>query len=145
MQENHSSSTLSLSQRAYLIAESFRQISHEVFIAYLFTILLLNIKDPKDIAAFNIVVISAIVLLLYIRARTFYRNFDHWNEDYLQQEYVLIFSTTIQKGNTSVEKVLNLTSQIFPELRPDYLNIRFRRPRRNYRYPHHNITVHDLN
>jgi hypothetical protein len=49
-----------------------------------------------------------------------YKKLDEWNEDYLEQTYVLIFDTTIPQGANTGEKILNLARVIFPELTSGY-------------------------
>ena len=47
-----------------------------------------------------------------------YKKLQEWDEDYLESAYILIFDTTIPKGDSTGEKVFNL-AKLFPELRAD--------------------------
>jgi hypothetical protein len=47
-----------------------------------------------------------------------YRRLSEWNEDYLQSAYILIFDTTLPKGEPSGKRLLYLACMVFPELRP---------------------------
>jgi hypothetical protein len=38
----------------------------------------------------------------------------------LEQSYIIVFDTTIPKGNTISEKVLNLAQAVIPELTREY-------------------------
>lgn len=64
--------------------------------------------------------ISAYVLGWFaVKAPHAYRKLQEWDEDYLESVYIIIFDTTIPKGNTAGEKVFNLSKLVFPELRSD--------------------------
>jgi hypothetical protein len=62
---------------------------------------------------------SYIVGWFLIKAPHFYKKLEEWDKDYLHSAYILIFDTTIPKGNSTGEKVLNLAKLVFPELRSD--------------------------
>jgi hypothetical protein len=135
MQQDYGDSNLSISQRAYLIADSLRQTTRALFSVYmtiLFGLLfgiLVAYTDQKDTGFYRIwlpyIVVATLPFVIFysIRARQFYRKLRDWNEDYLEQAYILLFTTTVPKGNDAVERVLNLASQILPELSPDYLDL----------------------
>ena len=65
---------------------------------------------------------SPFLIWLLIKSHSFYRELKVWNDQYLQNAYVLVFDTTVPKGNSTAEKVLSLTSLIFPQLRADYID-----------------------
>lgn len=49
-----------------------------------------------------------------------YWDIQYWYHDYLRQTYTLIFETTVPKGRTTGEQILNLAKIVFPELRVKY-------------------------
>lgn len=67
-----------------------------------------------------ILISSYIVGWFIIKARHEYSRISKWNEDYLHSSYILIFDTSVPKGNTTYERVLSLARLIFPELRDDF-------------------------
>jgi uncharacterized membrane protein (DUF485 family) len=138
LQEDYQDSRISLSQRAYIIADSLRETSKAVFLAFimmlfylLFVLLALFVPSATGVQAtleflrfwipFTIVIISGLMIWYYQRARKGYRQLNDWNKDYLQQAYILTFDTTLPAGNSTGEKVFSLAKLIFPELRSDYV------------------------
>jgi hypothetical protein len=124
--------SLSLSQRAYILADSLRETTHTLFYLFIGIMIYVSFGVPEAYAdnpdidffrfwiTFIIIIFSVTLMWYYIKARRLYKNFKKWNEDYLEQAYTLIFDTTLPKGNTTGEKILNLARAIFPELRSDY-------------------------
>lgn len=70
-----------------------------------------------------LVLSSAISLYIFlwfrIKAPHFYKRLKNWDDDYLESAYILVFNTTLPKGESTAEKILNLAKMVFPELRPD--------------------------
>jgi hypothetical protein len=133
MQAENSQPVGSLSQRAYLIAESLRGGTRELLYllfgmigytligtAYVFLVPE-DTVFPRYWLSVTAIIFSVYAARQYINARTTYRKVDEWEEDYLEQAYILVFDTTIPKGNSSAEKILTLAREIFPELRSDYI------------------------
>jgi hypothetical protein len=60
-----------------------------------------------------------IIIWFVIKASYTYRRLSDWDEDYLHSAYILIFDTTLPKGKSTGEKLLNLSKMVFPELRPE--------------------------
>src|SRR5918994_285103 len=127
-------STLSISHRAYLISASLRRITKVLFAMYFFAITPYVVDmiwsaytNPRGTVSFAgtliLVVPTPFVVWCFYRSRLYFRNFDDWRQEYLEQAYILIFGTTLPQGNTTGEKVLSLARQIFPELRQDYLKL----------------------
>jgi hypothetical protein len=128
--------TLSLTQKAYIIAKSLRAASYWLLILtlslFFFSLLALiswynNITSRTDSSNstgwFLIVIIliaTYIVGWFIIKGRYEYRRLNEWNEEYLHSSYTLIFDTTIPRGNSTGEKILNLAKLVFPELRPTF-------------------------
>lgn len=141
LQENSQDSSVTLSQRAYIISDSLQGTSKAVFgtfILLLFFLLfvLLSLFVPGYQTFFDplhttlqfvrfwipctIILVSALMIWYYQRARKVFRMVSDWNHDYLTQAYILTFDTTLPTGNTTGEKVYSLAKLIFPELRFDY-------------------------
>jgi hypothetical protein len=81
-------------------------------------------STPQNILVLIGVVISFIlaayvIVWFIIKAPHSYRRLSEWNEDYLHSAYILIFDTTLPKGDSSGKKLLNLARMVFPELRPE--------------------------
>jgi hypothetical protein len=117
---------LSLSQQAYVLASSLRGIIDSLallFVAliiyFLFGIL---VEDPLGVLLIIMVIYAPFLAFMLIRSRRFYRELNTWNEQYLQNSYILVFDTTIPQGNSTGEKILNLARLIFPQLRTDYFD-----------------------
>ena len=128
---DESESTLSLSQRAYVHVKSLRSASRWLLILVI-GILFFNVlaiiawinATSKTIEILVSIIIStaisAYVLGWFaVKAPHAYRKLQEWDEDYLESAYIIIFDTTIPKGNTAGEKVFNLSKLVFPELRSD--------------------------
>ncbi|MGC1134804.1 MAG: hypothetical protein WA941_18395 [Nitrososphaeraceae archaeon] len=119
-------SPLSLPQQAYVLANSLRSIIRNLtiffvgIIAYFSLGIILN--DPLFWLVASIILLSPFLIAMIIKSRRIYGELNTWNKEYLQSSYTLIFDTTIPKGNTTGEKVLNLASLIFPQLRADYID-----------------------
>jgi hypothetical protein len=122
-----SQSTLSLSQRAYVIVKSLRGASRWllglVIGILFFNILALIAWLDATLVFVSIVISIAISAYIFgwfvIKAPHAYRKLQEWDEDYLESAYILIFDTTIPKGSSTGEKVFNLAKLVFPELRSD--------------------------
>jgi hypothetical protein len=132
MQEEYKDPAPSFSQRAYLIAESLRATTSILFGLYIIVILSISLgianaySNPQDVRFFKfwlpyiIIVFSPVIAWYFIRSRRYFQRLKEWKDDYLEQAYILVFDTTVPKGNTSGEKILNLARAVFPELRSDY-------------------------
>jgi hypothetical protein len=129
MQETNTDSSLSLSQRAYVIVKALKNVSR--WLLYLVTgILFFNVVSiiALSITRENLVFVTTIISIaisayvfgwFVIKAPHEYRKLQEWDEDYLESAYILIFDTTIPKGTSTGEKVFNLAKLVFPELRSD--------------------------
>jgi hypothetical protein len=129
MSESYSS--LTLSQKAYVNSEFLKAASKWLlalvscitfFSALVLAGLLFTVS--QNIPIFVGVIISFIlavyiIVWFVIKAPHAYRRLSEWNEDYLQSAYILIFDTTLPKGESSGKRLLYLASLVFPELRPD--------------------------
>ena len=126
MQKGNQEPPLSLSQRAYLLAESLKSVISSIAIFFLlllgYFILGIVINDPLLVLLTYAILASPFLIWLLIKSHSFYRELKVWNDQYLQNAYVLVFDTTVPKGNSTAEKVLSLTSLIFPQLRADYID-----------------------
>jgi hypothetical protein len=127
MKANSQYSTLSLSQRAHIIAEQggefYTSLMYIVlFLGFLVAISLSTVPpDPRsifEIILFAVVVVIIAYMIVYtiFKSRYLNRLLESWNKDYLQQSYILVFDTTVPEGNTNAEKVFNLATAVFPEL-----------------------------
>jgi hypothetical protein len=67
----------------------------------------------------SVAISSYIVVWFLLKAPHVYKKLEEWDEDYLRSAYILIFDTTVPRGNSTGEKVLNLAKLVFPELRSD--------------------------
>src|SRR5919198_3031883 len=125
MQADFEYSTLSLSQRAHIIAKQ----ADEVYSALIIIILILGILvilnlittplvDIVDIILFTAIAAYIVIVIVYavFGLKHLTRLLKGWNKDYLQQSYILVFDTTVPKGNTNAEKIFNLATAVFPEL-----------------------------
>jgi hypothetical protein len=140
LQEDFRESTLSLSQRAYLISSLLGTFGKYFRKIIVFNLIFLSLgwifiyTNTTNLFAFVIAELSIATLIgavdYLLTGRRAYRQLKEWNEDYLEQAYFLVFDTTIPQGNTIGEKVFNLARVIFPELRLDYIN--FLPPLDNY-------------
>jgi hypothetical protein len=133
MQQTSPDSSLSLSQRAYVIVKSLRGDSRwllKLVIGILFFNILSIIAwfNTASITRENLVPVSILISIaisayvvgwFVIKAPHAYRKLQEWDEDYLESAYILIFDTTIPKGNSTAEKVFYLARLVFPELRSD--------------------------
>ena len=64
----------------------------------------------------NLIINIPYLIYTYISSRRLYRDQNSWEKQYFESAYVLIFSSSIAEGTSTVEKVLNLAKMIFPEL-----------------------------
>jgi len=128
MQADFESPTLSLSQRAHVIAEEGSEF-YKVII-YIVSVLGVMVAislattppDPRSILeiiwfAGAAVLISIMIIYAVFKSRYLSRLLENWNKDYLEQSYIVVFDTTVPKGNTNAEKIFNLAIAVFPELR----------------------------
>jgi hypothetical protein len=117
---------LSLSQQAYVLASSLREIinSLAIFCVILIAYFVLGILSENPLAALLIVLIlfAPFLAFMLIRSRRFYKELNTWKEQYLQNSYTLIFDTTIPQGSFTGERIMSLARLIFPQLRTDYFN-----------------------
>jgi hypothetical protein len=131
LQKEYKDSTLSISQRAYLIAKLLRNFGRYLRNIITFNLFFLTLGwigsyigvNFLDLAVIELSFATVVIAVFYFATgRRVYRQVREWNEDYLEQAYILIFDTTVPQGNTTGEKVLNLARAIFPELRSDYVD-----------------------
>lgn len=133
MEHSNAESTPSFSQQGYLVADSLYYTSRALFILFIAVIfyqLIGTLAAFADVETdffkfwlpYTTILVSLVIIWYFIRARKFYRNLKEWNESYFQQSYMLIFDTTLPKGDSTAEKILIMSTLIFPELRSDYLN-----------------------
>lgn len=128
MSESYSS--LTLSQKAYVNSEFLKAASKWLLalvscITFFSALALAGLlfTASQNIPVFVGVIISFIlavyiIVWFVIKAPHAYRRLSEWNEDYLQSAYILIFDTTLPKGESSGKRLLYLASMVFPELRP---------------------------
>jgi hypothetical protein len=139
LQQEDTEPTLSLSQRAYVIAKSLRTASRWLLILVigLFFFNIVSVASwyfsQREIITTNgyfynitkyflitsILISFYIVAWFFVKAPHAYKKLEEWDEDYLHNAYILIFDTTVPKGDSSGEKILNLSKLVFPELRSD--------------------------
>jgi len=124
-------SSLSLSQRAYVNSQFLKAASKWLLILVscitFFSALALAallFSTTQTILVLVGVVISFIlsvyvIVWFIIKAPHAYRRLSEWNEDYLHSAYILIFDTTLPKGDSSGKRLLNLARMVFPELNPE--------------------------
>jgi hypothetical protein len=134
MQE-YEDTKLSISLRAYLNAKLQSEIRRALVSMFLILIIYLSMfvvfayangqktVDVEDVL-FSISIPSAGMAYYVFRSRKVNQSQEEWNEDYLQQSYILVFGTTLPSGATTGERILNLARGVFPELRTDLLDIR---------------------
>lgn len=138
--QEQTDNTPSISQRAYVIAKSLSELKTSA-ISLLGVVLLIllawmsyaytppinmqyntTVSDQYKWGVPVAAVVVAVGLIWYIiKGRQLDRNFNDWKEDYSEQTYILVFDTTIPKGDNTSEKILSLARAIFPELRSNYI------------------------
>lgn len=71
-----------------------------------------------------------VILILVIRPKitTLKEDLNDWEDQFLEDEYVVTLSTTKPKGKTDGEKIFNVVSNVFPELRAQDAGL----PRKKY-------------
>jgi len=128
----------SISQRAYIIARSLSELKASALGLLLLLLVFLSgamvnlyvppidIDKAKEASLLGTVVSSVGIIWYYIKGRQLDGNFNAWKEDHIEQSYYLVFDTTIPKGNITGEKILNLGSAVFPELRSNYIPVGIR-------------------
>ena len=133
MQKEGSESSFSLSQRAYLIADSFREGTKEPLSIYglLVFYILIGVysffyeDNPRALVELLLLffILTTPFLVWYvIKILSFNRQLKQWNIENLHNTYILIFDTTVPKGNSTGEKILDLARMVFPEAREeDYI------------------------
>jgi hypothetical protein len=137
MQEDQQESSLSISQRGYLIAKSLREKNRNLFylligmIGYTWFGTWYVFSYPEETVfpqywlSLTAIVFSVYTIRHFISGRRIGRRVEDWNEDYLEQSYILVFNTSIPKGETTAERIVTLASSIFPQLRSDYKDLSF--------------------
>jgi hypothetical protein len=117
-------STLSLSERAYVIVKSLRGASRWLLRLVIGILFFNSLALIAYIAIENLVLISIIISTTAISAYVFgwfvikaphtYRKLQEWDEDYLESAYILIFDTTIPKVRwaRNILKVYHSSCQI---------------------------------
>jgi hypothetical protein len=125
--------TPSISQRAYIIAKSLSELKASAQGLLLLLLVFLSgvtvniyvppidLQKAKEAALLGTVISFVAIIWYYIKGKRLDRNLNDWKEDHLEQAYYLVFDTTIPKGDTTGEKILNLALAVFPELRSNYI------------------------
>ena len=133
MQKESKEPPLSLSQSAYLFADSYKELTKALLAMFgvLTVYVLMGIyfffyeNDPRPIVDLMIifyVIYTPFLIWFFLRVRSFNRQHKDWNTEFVHNSYTLVFDTTLPKGNTTAEKILYFANMIFPELRKDYGN-----------------------
>ena len=130
--------TPNISQRAYVIAKSLSELKASLFtllglvLFFLFFAVLNAYTPPSDPDFYKqwiplTFIITSVGLIWYrIKGKQLDQNFKDWTHDYTEQTYILVFDTTVPKGDTTGEKILSLARIVFPELRSNYIPPRIR-------------------
>jgi hypothetical protein len=128
--------TPNISQRAYVIVKSLSELRIPLVIVLVvalvgFFFMMLEVLVPPawgpDIDFLEGVSIIGVAFCSYgliwyiIKGRQVDQNFNDWKHDYIEQTYILVFDTTVPKGDTTGERILNLARAVFPELRSNYI------------------------
>ena len=117
---------LSLSQQAYVLAGSLKEVINALAAVFVFLIVYflfgILIEDPLSILLIVMILLSPFLIFMLIKSRRYYRELNNWKEQYLQNSYILIFDTTVPRGDSTGERILNIAKLIFPQLRRDYVN-----------------------
>ena len=137
-----SESALTLSQKAFVNFNSLRGAGKWLFIIISILILLnvtalaawqkIEVKAYGDFVWATILI--SLLLCVYViawivvKAPRAYRRLKEWEDEYVDFAYVVIFNTTIPKGNSTGEKILNLSRMVFPQLRPDLFSSALDKP-----------------
>jgi hypothetical protein len=140
--EQKSNDNLSVSQRSYVILKSISELKASLFglvgiILILLVLMGIDVFTPgspifspyvhsvfddfKVWIPLTFIITSSGLIWYIIKGRQLDRDLNVWKEDYLEQAYILVFDTIIPKGDTTGEKILNLASAVFPELRSNYI------------------------
>ena len=128
MSKDKNKDNSNLSQDAYTLINSFSKLSSELlfFFAWavliLFTITFYLYSHGDHSLLFFIILLTALLSIpiyiqFYFRSRKISKGLKIWNKIYFDQNYTIIFNTTIPKGKNEVENVLDLSKYIFPELK----------------------------
>lgn len=124
-------SSLSLSQRAYVNSHFLKAASKWLlvlvsgitfFSAVALGALLWSVSENILAVVGSLIsfLISVYIIIWFvIKAPHAYKRLSEWDEDYLHSAYILIFDTTLPKGESTGKKLLNLSKMVFPELRPE--------------------------
>ena len=121
--ENQEYETFTHSQRAYLIGNTLKRTSDtlSVILFFLVGIAILSLFiEGITLAAFETIIFSPFMILIYFRLRRINKQLNQWIQEYMKNTYVLVFNTIIPKGNSTSEKIFNLSKQVFPELQENY-------------------------
>jgi hypothetical protein len=126
-------SALTLSQKAFVNFNSLRGAGKSLFVIISAVILLnllaliawQNIELSSYANFIWATILVSLILCGYtiawgvVKAPHAYKKLREWEEEYIDTAYVLIFNTTIPKGSSTGEKLLNLSKMVFPQLRAD--------------------------
>ena len=131
MSTNKNNDNSNLSQNAYTLIRSFSGLSKSLFLLSGISLMLVGfaalyayLQGDKNEALFFLfyfLFFLFIFISFFIRSRKFSKTLNDWTKNYFEQIYMIIFNTTIPKGNNEVENLLYLSRYIFPELQYDYV------------------------
>lgn len=127
---NTASDQPSFSQRAYILLDSFLSLNLSLLgglvgslILILFIAGLAKLGGDDDLMTlilFYFFMISFFTMWYFIKSKKFSKNLREWNKMYFDQNYTIIFNTTLPKRKSDTENIIELSKFIFPELRYDY-------------------------
>jgi hypothetical protein len=120
---------LSISQSAYVISNDLKYFVDALRLVLLVNLFFLSLGWLNTIyqfdQTFHLFVyfelsLATVYYLVVFFLKSPYKKLKQWIQGYLDDAYTVVFDTTIPRGNNSGEKILNLASSIFPQLRDDY-------------------------
>ena len=134
MQQERDEPTPNISQRAYVIAKSLSELKASLF-GLLGIILFLLFCMGNDVfipgypafrpyahsvfddfkvwVPLTFIITSSGLIWYIIKGRQLDKNFNSWKQDYSEQTYIVVFDTTVPKGDTTAERILGLASRQF--------------------------------
>ena len=121
--ENKKYKSFTHSQRSYLIGNVLKRTSDILFIILFFLVGIAIVSlfiEGATLAGIEIIFLSPFIFWLYYKMRAVNKELKIWTQEYMNNSYVIIFNTTIPKGNSTEEKIIDLAKQVFPELHEQY-------------------------
>jgi hypothetical protein len=121
--ENKKYETFTHSQRSYLIGNVLKRTGDILFIFLFFLVGIAIVSlfiEGATLAGIEIIFLSPFIFWLYYKLRSVNKELKIWTQEYMNNSYVIIFNTTIPKGNSTEEKIIDLAKQVFPELHEQY-------------------------